>query len=270
MFSEDNTNLDHIDFRNTANVETFEAVVAEVAPNGRLGRANGEYIASNEMELLTSAYKRSFVEGEQQYLIKYSNGHNGYPTLDDYIESELRMTPIAVSYLCQIIVCLVNPSSAFIANGALHGFAGSAFMASGEPNAGFIVTHQLKLNRLTITNEGTPDDPDDLERGTIESPLFVTFGPPLNRPERQYTFDLSVILRDGVEVNHTFNVTDQIEKAICEILDYRENFGEIHFNLIIPIEIFIELPKVEPDTPGGEIVNIKPWGDDEIITVKIH
>ena len=280
MFSEENTNLDHVFFRNTDNVETFEAVAVEVASNNRLVRTDGEYIASNDMEQLTSAYAHVFVEGERQYFLKYKNGHNGYPSLEDYVESELKMIPIAVSYYSQVVVHLVNPRSAAIANGALRGFVGSVMMASGEPETNFAVTHQLRLNNLTISDQGTQGDPANPERGTIESPWFVTFGPPLDRPEHSYTFELSIILRDGREILRTFDVTEQVCASIKNIIEYRETHWDSYATSLlapavsivptIPIVICLELPWIEPRyNDDNPMVNVNGWEDDEIIRVKI-
>ena len=260
MFSEENTNLDHIFFRNTDQLEGFEAVVVEVASNRRLSRAEGEYIASNEMEVLTSIHGSAFVEGEHQYSLKYKNGRNSFPTLEDYIEHEVQLTPRAVSYPAQVVVHLINPRSAAIANGSLHGFVGSVMMAPGEPTD-FAVTHQLRLNNLTI-----PDPEAQPEVGTIESPWFVTFGPPLNRPNHSYTLDVSIILQDGNEINETFDIADQVEPAIQRIKNYRASPAGISINLAIPIEITLELPS---DIEPGSMVGVNDWSDDEIIVVKI-
>lgn len=58
MESEDATNLDHIHFRGSDRLETFEIYAAEAKPLNRLGRADDEYIASNEMEVFTFAHHR--------------------------------------------------------------------------------------------------------------------------------------------------------------------------------------------------------------------
>ncbi|MDR2584646.1 MAG: hypothetical protein LBC84_00245 [Prevotellaceae bacterium] len=260
MFSEEITNLDHIFFRNTAKAETFEAVVVEVISNSRLARAQGEYIAGNDMEILTSAHTQLFVEGETQFNLKYKDGRNGYPVVQDYVESTIKLTPRALSYPTQVIVHLVYPRSAAIANGSLRGFAGSVFLASGAPST-FEVTHQVRLNSLVITHPGTNGDANDPELGTIVSPIFNTFGPPLDQPNRLYTFEINVILVNGEVVIKTFDVTDQIKQTIEKIHLFHQNpIG----TLTIPIEIFLELTDVI-----GSAVSVNDWGDDEIIRVVI-
>jgi len=264
MFSEENTNLDHILFRNTNNIAHFEAVAVEVAPNARLVRANGEYIASNDMELLTVARTQLSVEGERLYYLKYKNGRDMNTNMESIVERTVSLTPYAVSYPTQVMIHLTNPSSAAIANGALRGFVGAVMMASGAPSL-FDVTHHLRLNNLIITNQGTAGNPNDPETGTIESPWFVTFGPPLDESNRRYTFELSIILRDGQTVNGTFDITDQINATILRIKNYRQTPTTIQFRLTIPIEISVNLPKVE----GESGVDVNDWEEDEIIRVVI-
>ena len=264
MFSEENTNLDHIAFRNTGNVDRFEAFVLDVVPNFRLSRADGEYMASNEMEILTSIHHKTFIEGEYQYYLKYKNGKNGFPDMDDYVEKTIRLVPRALSYLAHVVVHLTNPSSAAVANGALRGFVGSVFMASGEPSH-FNVTHQLRLNSLSITNPGTPGDSSDPERGTIESPWFVTFGPPIDLPDRHYSFEVSIITKDGTEIIKNFDITPQIEPVIAKRIAFRDVY-DIPISLEIPIELSIELPIIDPSS----VIEVNDWGDDEIIRVPIR
>ena len=265
MFSEENTNLDHIFFRNTNRAQEFEAVVVEVAPNNRLSRATDEYIASNDMELLTTAHTKLFVEGEYQYYQKYINGRRSDLDFENYVEQVVELTPVAVSYSSQVVVHLVNPSSAAIANGSLRGFVGSVFMNTGEPSD-FKVTHQLKLNNLKITNKGTSGNPSDPEKGTIESPWFVTFGPPLKNTNHQYKFEISIILKNGNEYNHIFDLNDQVDLAIKRIKSYREAPTGLSISLTIPLETSIELPVIGPNE---SIIDVNDWGDDEIIRVPI-
>ena len=266
MFSEENTNLDHIYFRNTDNVETFEACVMETAPNPRLVRTNDEFLASSDMEILTSSYRKLSVDGEYQYHLKYENGRDVKPVIENFIEKELSLVPYAVSYFTQIVAHCVNPSSAGIANGSLRGFIGSVYMASGMPSH-FDVTHQIRLNLLTIINQGTPGSNTDPETGTIESPWFVTFGPPIDLPGRRYTFEIHIILRDGEVINETFDITDQVTPVIKEIKTRRSMTGtEIPSKLTISIQIpLIKLPEIE----SGTEVTVNDWGDDEIIKTPI-
>ncbi len=258
MYSETDTHLDGVYFRATDRLNSFEAVVKEGEANRRLVRAPSEYIASNDMEILTSGCGEQEMNDEVGYHIKYKNGKNGYPTPGDYIERSLYMTPFAVSYECRVVIDLVNPSSAYAANGALRGFVGSVLMASRTPSH-MDVTHQFRLNDKIITGSNP-------ETGTIQSPVFVTFGPPLDLPDRRYTLEVSIVLVDGTEYNQTFDITDQINTVITKI---RDNIGAsepIEVDITIPLEIEIELPEVEPIE--GQI-GVGDWEDDEIITVPI-
>lgn len=255
MYSEETTHLDNVFFRGTGQLSTFEAVVKEGETNRRLMRSENEYIASNGMEILTSAHRPAEITGKDSYYLKYKNGENGYPVVDDYIERELYMTPAAVSYKCQVKVKMINPESARIANGALKGFVGSVFMAERMPSH-MDVTHQFRLNDLQIT----------ADTGTIQSPVFVTFGPPLDLPDRQYTLELSIILANGDLFNQTIPITDQITPVIDKI---KANLGPgqaIDVNLTIPVEIIVELPIVDP---GAGDIGVGDWDDDEIIRVPI-
>lgn len=257
MYSEQETHLDKIFFRGTDRLSTFEAVAAEGEINRRLARNEDEYIASNDMELLTSMTEEQEVTGESGYFLKYKNGQNGYPSQENYVEDSLYMTPLAVSYECRVTVELTNPGSAYVANGALRGFVGSVFMASRMPSH-MDVTHQFRLNDLEITSRAP-------ETGRIRSPLFVTFGPPLDLPDRHYTVEISIVLVNGEEYHKIFDVTEQVEKVIEKIKAGQET-KQVEATITIPVAIDVELPVVEP-VEGS--VGVGDWEDDEIIKVPI-
>lgn len=263
MFSESDTNLDAIYFKETSHVETFEALVTAGEANKRLSRGENEFIASNEMEVLTSRRITVEVMGENQYYLKYKDGVNGYPTIPNYIEEEIKLVPKPVSYYAQIVVNLINPSSAFAANGALRGFVGSVNMASRMPGHSN-VTHHLKLNNMKITQQGGIGVP---ELGTIESPLFVTFGPPVDLPDRTYEFELKVVLTNGEEVHKFFNVTKQIAPVIEAVKENLHEEIEVPVKLTVPIDVTVELPVVDPGQGSG--IDIGDWDDDEIIKIPI-
>lgn len=253
MFSEEQTNLDYIVFRNTDNVDTFEAFSTEPSPNKRLVRAEGERLVNNEMPILASAHAKKTIEGKPVFFMKYENGRRTGLSDMDYIEDNVELTPIALSHYAKVVVELVNPASAAVANGALRGFAGSVFMASGMPSH-LEGTHQVKLNNLTMI---------ELTVGTVESPTFATFGPPLDlTEERRYTFELQVILIDGEPFAATVDVTEQVQAAIVQIKDNRAN--GIYHPANILIKTRVELPKVTSSQIG-----VTPWNDDELITIKV-
>lgn len=270
MYSEENTHLDNVTFRNTGRLETFEAVASEGTPNVRLSRAEGEFIASNDMELLTSMQCRVEVEGETGYFIKYKNGENGYPTHADYVESSVDLTPAPVSYVCQVIVNLVNPASAAVANGALKGFAGSVYMSDRMPSH-IAATHHLRLNSLyldpTPKNSLSALNPDGDPTGSIRSVEFVTFGPPLDGPSGWgYAFEISIIQIDGEIHEERIDIGDQVGAAIAQI---RKNVGvsvPAVTGYKIVIEVDVALPKLEP---VDGIIGVDLWEDDEIIKVPV-
>ncbi len=201
MESENVTNLDHVHFRGTDRLESFEAYAEEGRPNSRLSRAEGEYIASNEMELLTFVHTGVDVDGESLYYLKYRNGKNGYPEIVDHVEGKVEVVPRAMSYRFRVIITnLANPRSARSATAALRGFRGSVFVPrNGEPpRTGFPATHHLNLT--SPSGRRIVTDGEGLETGALQSPPFVTFGPPLDvDPTGRYTFDPVFVLVDGTE-----------------------------------------------------------------------
>jgi hypothetical protein len=259
MYEPDDTHLDGVYFRGTDKLGTFEAVAKEGTLIRRLGtRADGEYIATNEMEIVTSALQSEDIDGSRSYFTKYKNGRNGFDTPEDYIYSTLNMTPVAMSYEAQVVVTVKNVTSAAGASAALYGFVGSAFMASREPSH-FYVTHQFNLNSRKFT-----DRAEDI--GTIESPVFVTFGPPLDVPDHKYEVYIKMVLVNEQELEQTFDVTEQIKPIIEQIRTNLSGGVTIDYRLEIPLELELELPVVEP-VEGS--IGIEGWDDEELIYVPI-
>jgi hypothetical protein len=259
MYGPDDAHLDGVFFRGTDKFDTFEAVAKEGTLIRRLGtRADDEYIASSQMEIVTSAVQSENVNGERSYYIKYKNGENGFDTPEDYVYARMQMTPVALSYVAQVVVTIKNISSAAGASAALYGFVGSAFMASRMPSH-FYVTHQFNLNSRKII-----DKAGDI--GTIESPEFVTFGPPLDVPDHRYEVYIKMVLVDGQEMEWTIDVTEQMLPIIEEIKANQSGEVQIDYHLEIPLDIELELPVVDP-VEG--FIGIDGWDDDELITVPI-
>jgi hypothetical protein len=259
MYAPDDTHLDGVTFRGTDKLDTFEAVAKEGSLIRRLGtRTEGEYIATNEMEIITSAVESAAVDKSRSYFAKYKNGENGFDTPENFVYTTLDMTPVAMSYEAQVVATIKNITSAAGASAALYGFVGSAFMASRQPSH-FYVTHQFNLNSRKIL-----DKVEDI--GTIESPVFVTFGPPLDVPDKKYEIYIKMVLLNGQELEQRFDVTEQMVPIIEEIKNNLSDGETINFRLEIPIEIEFELPVVEP-VEGT--IGIEGWGDDELIRVPI-
>lgn len=257
MYSETDTHLDEVYFRGTDRLDTFEAVASEGKSIKRLGtRAEAAYVASNDMEIVTSALQSIDVDGSGGYRMKYRNGKEILDTDHDNIYKELSMTPVALSYETQVVVRIKNISSAAGASAALYGFVGSAFMASRMPSD-FYVTHQFGLNNRRTIDEA-------LDIGTIESPVFVSFGPPLNAPDNRYEIYIKMALVDGREIERSFDVSEQMAPIVEEIKTNFESGTTIHYRLEIPLEIELELPVVEP-VEGS--LGIDGWADDELIRV---
>lgn len=253
MFSEQNTNLTRIVYRNTDRAATFEVLSTEPAPNARLVRADGEILVDGGMAVVAAARGGIQIEAEPLFYVKYEDGRRVYFDDVEHVEAEISLTPVSLTHYAKVIVDVINPASAAVANGALRGFAASAFMSTALPSH-TEGTHQLKLNNLTMY---------ELTRGTIESPRFATFGPPLDlTAERSYTFELNTILRDGTEFSQTADVTDQVLEAIERIKQNRAD------GIYSPAEIIIRARVELPETEGS-MVGVTPWQDDELITVKI-
>lgn len=258
MYAPEDTHLDGIYFRGTEGFGTFEAVAQMAEPNKRLGRADGEYIATNNMEIFTSATEHRDIETAKEYFIKYKNGKNGFDIPESYTEAELGLTPQAMNYPCQVTVTIANITSAYAANGAVYGFAGSAFAASRRPS-NFMATHQFNLNNKRILSA-------DDDTGTIESPAFVTFGPPLDMAGKTCSVYINIMLTNGVPFEQEFDVTGQILPFVESVKNNLAGTGDVQYRLEIPIHIELELPVVEPI--DGQI-GLGDWDDDEIITVPI-
>lgn len=261
MYAPDDVKLDGgIYFRGTESLSTFEAVAGEGSQGRMLARAEGEYIASNSMEILTSAVDRQQIDASRAYYKKYDNGENGLDTPSDFVAAELSMTPAPMSYESQIVVKVVNMSSinGGGASAALYGFVGSAMMATRWPTH-FYVTHHLNLNSARITDTAK-------DSGTIQSPVFVTFGPPLDAPDNVYKVLVKIRMVNGKDFEETFDVTEQILPVIEAIRDNHATGATMQYKLEIPLEVEVDLPKVDP-VEGS--IGLDEWGPDEIITVPI-
>ncbi len=270
MESEQATNLDHVFFRGTSAPESFEAVAAEGTRNKRLSRIDGEYIASNGMEIFTFARGGAFIEDEGRDYLKYMNGRKVASLPENYVADEVRLVPRAVSYRFQVkLTDIVNPGSARSVSGALRGFAGSVFPASPQ-TGGMEATHHLNFSTPSVNRTRT--DPDGTVLGTVQSPVFVSFGPPL--PESLdglpasggYTFDPSFVLVDNSEFTlpQPIDITPQVNAALERIFRHRSGGGDLAIGenlFVIEITDRIELPVIMPEN----VVDVIEWNDEEVL-----
>ena len=278
MESENSTNLDHIRFRGTDNLETFEVYSVDVPPMMRLSRTEDEYIASNSMELFTFAHHTVSVDGDDAIYVRYRRGERTDEGLEDYVAGTVSTTPRALSFRYRITLTnIVNPTSASTAAGAMRGFLGSLFVpASGErPRPGFKATHHLTLTPPTRSRVRTRADGEEV--GTLTTPQFVSFGPTM--PTRgvpspatgEYFFEPVFGLRDGTEHRTgPIDITAQVNATIERMLGHHDDdehisHAENDFEIVIDDEVF--LPPISGD--GGIPVDVEPWPDDEIIIVWI-
>ena len=279
MRSEEVTNLNHVYFRGTDRLETFEAYAAEGRPISRLTRADGEYIASNEMDVLTFIHKQVFVEGERRYYLKYRDGANGYPEKVDYAEGTVEVVPRAMSYRFQVkLTNLVNPRGARSVAGAVRGFAGSVFMPrEGEkPTRGFQATHHVALSPPVGSRTRTGENGQEV--GMLQSPVFVTFGPPLSGNPGQlpasgvYFFDPVIVLIDNSEfrLEQPIDITPQVNEAILRL--HSHHSGDSTTDIALEENLFtiqIDEPVVLPVLDPGKVVEVEPWEDGEEVIVWI-
>lgn len=258
MYSPTETHLDNIVYRGTDKFETFEAVITHMDAGSRFRAQPDEVIVDFPDILATHSTSGHDIAARRKFEMKYRDGVNGYPSNLKHTEDTVHFTPCRVTHSCQVIARVRNPKSARVVQAKLHGFAQSVFLANRMP-AHNSITHQFKLNSLKL-------DPTNPDMGTISSPVFTTFGPPLDLPGRRYTIDVNVLLTNSEELGMmTFDVTDQVEQAIATLSAERLNDTPIMDTFYIHIEY--ELPVVVSD---GMDVGVGDWGEDIIITVPIE
>lgn len=257
MYSPSQSHLDHIYYRGTDRFETFEAVVEQMVPNNQFRSNENEYIVEFPDVLSTRSTADCEIEGRKEFELKYRDGKNGFPVSSEHVEDTVFFSPCRVTHTCQVIAKVRNARSARIVQAKLHGFAGSVFLSDRLPGHSS-VTHQFTLNSLKF------DQPDPLV-GTIVSPIFNTFGPPLDLPGRKYELELDILLTNSQEhPKMNFDVTDQVEKAIEYLNAGRLKNRPIMETFHIIIEY--ELPPVISDNLD---VGIDDWGNDIIVTIPI-
>lgn len=259
MFSPTQTHLDYVYFRGEDNFETLEAVVTEMNSSDTFRASSEEVIVNNPAIVATRSTAGTEIKNRKKYEMKYQNGVNGFPTNPQYLEDSVFFSPCRITHTCQVIARVHNAASAYKVQAKLHGFAKSVFMAHRLP-AHSSITHQFTLNSLKY------EDSDNPTVGTIKSPVFTTFGPPLDLPGREYTIDVYTLLTNGEEYEKmTFDVTDQVETAISYLAAERLKNTPIMETFYIYIEF--TLPIVSSTPNSGVDVGLEEWGNDVIITV---
>lgn len=257
MYSPTQSHLDNIYYRGTDRFETFEAVATPMPPSS-LFRQSGDITIEFPDILSTRSTAEIEIEGRKRFELKYRDGKNGFPTSPEYIEDTVYFSPCRVTHTCQVIARVRNAKSARIVQAKLHGFAGSVFLANRLPSH-LSASHQFTLNSLRF------DQADPLV-GTITSPVFNTFGPPLDLPGRKYELELDILLTNSQEYpKMRFDVTDQVENAIKYLKAERLRNRPIMETFYIIIEF--ELPPVISDNLD---VGIDDWGNDIIVSIPIN
>lgn len=257
MYNPAESHLDNIYYEGTEQFETFEAYVTEMDPARHFRASKGEAIVNFPDVLATRSTADHDIKASKKFQMKYRDGKNGFPTNLKHLDDSISFLPCRVTHTCQVIARVRNPNSARVVQAKLHGFSQSVFLANRLP-AHNSITHQFTLNNLQY-------DQADHTVGTISSPVFNTFGPPLDLPERRYTIDLYVLLTNSEESpKMTFDVTDQVEKAI----EYLSTERLKHRPIMETFYIYLDfaLPIIVSD---GLDVGVGDWGTDVIITVPI-
>lgn len=257
MYSPAETHLDNIRHQGTEQFDGFEAIVTEMEPGKRFRARDGEVIVNFPDILATRSTSGHDIQARKKFEMKYQDGQNGFPTNLKYISDTINFTPCRVTHTCQVIARVRNHKSARVVQAKLHGFSQSVILANRMPSHN-VITHQFTLNSLK-------SDPIDPDIGTISSPVFNTFGPPLDQPDRIYTIDVSVLLTNSEELSPmNFDVTAQVEQAIAYLAAERLKNTPIMNTFYIYLDF--ELPIVTSD---GLDVGVGDWGDDVIITVPV-
>ncbi len=284
MESEQETNLDFVRMRGTGDPATFEVCAAEAAPLRRLSRAEGEYIASNNMALFAFARGEVDIERSGTLHLKYENGRrveNGAGGNDVYVE----FSPRVYNYRFRVrMTGLVNPFSAATVSGAVRGFAGSIFPATedGVPRVGFAATHHLAFSAPTRADK-TRTAEDGTVIGTVESQVFVTFGPALPASGGElpaagvYLLDPVIALVDGTEFRLTepIDITPQVNALAAALAAHHRGGGQITYDdnfFEIEVPDLITLPVIEGGNPlpgAGGNVDVEEWPEDEPVIIWI-
>lgn len=252
MYSESETQRNHIRYRGTQGFDSFEAYATSMT--GAFRALPGEVVVNNPDTLSTHSTINLTVEGKRAFILKYKNGKNGYPIMENHIEDSLEFVPCRVVHNCIVVVNLHNVKAlngSGRAKGALRGFSGSSFLASRMPGHSN-VTHQFNLNGLKLQSEN---------EGSI-SATFSTFGPPLDLPERRYGLEITIQYPSGREpAPFVFDVTDQLTAQIARLNAHRLSDKPIMDDILIQVEITLENDKASWD------VSLDDWGDAIIVPV---
>ncbi|MDR2891167.1 MAG: DUF5119 domain-containing protein [Alistipes sp.] len=254
MFDDVDNQLDGVTFQGSDRISTMMATIDPGEPNRRLSRADDEYIATNNMEILTSMIMREHYDTDDAaFYKKYDNGQMISNTVGDYILAQRRLEPHALSHRCQVTVWVSGIDNCLSINAALKGLSGSSSMTTHIPSREFTVTHQFNLNNRVDLGDGV---------GQVTSPEFVTFGPP-HEDDREVILHIEYTLVNGEVEVEDVDVTEQLDAFLDMVHEtHDDGEAEIHHNL--KIEIMHET-HIEDVVPVEGAIDLEDWGDDEII-----
>lgn len=280
MVSPTLSNIEGVSYRGIDKFETSEAYSKTSKTNSIFSEGSNEKMVGYgypDPVACTSLSNREIL-GEKEYITKYQNGVNKYPSYSDYDADSSLFTPVLITRDVKVIAHVRNFKSGFRISGALRGFAEGVLLASRQPS-GANVTYTFNLNSAV-------PDPENENGHIIVSPLFNTFGPWWNDSSGNRKYNLDIFASVGSEVfKYSFDVTKGdgmgfatninettvikgLDEAIVKIREEEAIFvsdGEYPKMETIIIEISFELPNVSVGTD----VDMNDWGEDIVIEVPI-
>lgn len=281
MFSEQEPNIAGVIYRGSDNFSTFGAYAKQGSVNAIFRSSSDNLMVGYNYpdHVATDNIAPREVLEEAEYVLKYKDGKNGFPTAKDFDADSVEVTPVRVTREVKVIAHVKNFKKGFRISGALRGFAEGVILSTRMPD-GVDATYTFDLNSAVV-------DPDNSECHIIVTPIFNTFGPWWNDypSDRRYTLDLFAaysgeifpfsfdVTENTLTSNtHTTGVIHSVGEAIrviqLEEYDY-ESIGKYPNMKPIIIEVSLELPDIVGDD-GGLDVGVGDWGQDIIIDIPMQ
>lgn len=270
MFYPNTSNLDGIVYRGTDNFNTFGAYAKPSPVNSIFRSEPGEVMVGYGYpeHLATRTFEQKEVLNDQQYILKYQNGKNGFPVYKDFDADSVELQPIRVTREAKIVAHVRNLKNQVRVSGTLRGFAEGVLLYNRQPDgANAVYTFDL--------NSAVPD-PIVQDGHIIVSKSFTNFGPWWNKypGEQKYMLDL-VATKNGNIFRYSFDVTESdgvtvtqsVGEAIVKIKAEEAQFlkdGTPPAMEEIVIEVWFDLP---PGMDDSIDVGIGDWGSDVIIPI---
>lgn len=277
MFSSIDNEFDYITFKGNDKFDTFEAHATMKQDVNALFRSGVQEVYVNNPDVIAAdVYRRKTIDDDREFVMKYEDGKpTGNPEID-YVNDEVRVTPIRLTRNVQVILRIKNYKPKFAIYGTLRGFAQGVNLTTRKPvgnnatHAGFIINKAVA-------------DPSNADHHILTSDAFTSFGPWWDDALGSNTYTLDLIARyngQGDVFSYSFNVTKHIENVVTQWVEkaittikteeatYAAN-GTIPKMETIIIEVWLTLPDVVGGDEGID-VGVEEWGDVVIIPVPIR